>query len=180
MLRCTGEGEGRHQRVCLALDRAIGAADRIRREIGCDGEQLPAVQQAHLEPFLPFDGRLPPQHLELRGTARDHQTALRIHLQLRRGELGGQFHPTRDAGHHQVERRREAPRPALALVQERLDRDLGVEAAGVVAGGRRVQLALLQQQHVGAAVARQMIGHRAAGEPTPDHHIIRRGFIHHG
>ncbi|QYU70597.1 hemolysin family protein [Leptolyngbya sp. 15MV] len=179
-LRGAGEGEGREQRIGLALDRAEGAADHLRREVGRHAAHLGRVQNAHIQALGTLDRRFAAQHGQFVLASRDHQPALGADLQFRRVQLRRQLHPAGDARHHQVQRRCEAVRPAFALVQEGLHGNLRMEAAGVVARRRGVDLALLQQQHIRPAIARQVIGHRAAGEATANDRIVRRGVTRHG
>ena len=167
-----GAGEGRRHRlrVGLALDRAEGGADEVGREVGRDPAQIGRGQDLDRQALRPLDRGLALEDAQLRARPRPPQPARQRDLEVG-AKLGLQPGPQADRGDHQRDGRREAAGPGLALLEERLERDLGVDAAGVGAGRLRVELAALDQQHVGAA-AGEIVGDGGAGEPAADHQDV--------
>ena len=116
-------------------------------EIGCDAPQVGGGQDLDREPMRALDRGLA---LDVRAAARSsvghHQPAAAARPRdRRRAPRSSPAHSPIEAM-HQRNRRREAAGPGLALLEERLERDLGVDAAGVGAGRQRVDLAALDQQ----------------------------------
>ena len=139
---------------------------QVGREVGRHPAQVGRGQDLDRQPLRALDRGLALQVAELPLVLGHHQPARQRHLEVG-AELGLEPGPEPDRGDHQRDGRREAAGPGLALLEERLERDLGVDAAGVGARGQRVDLAALDQQHVGAA-ARQIVGDGGAGEAAAD------------
>ena len=89
-------------------------------------------------------------------------------------ELAGQHRPHVDRAAHERQRRAEGARPAVALLDKRLVRDLRVQAAGIGPRGERIEVAPLEERHRYAVVG-EVIGGCAAGQAAADHdHVGRR------
>ena len=93
-------------------------------------------------------------------------------------ELGLQPGPDPDRLEHERNGRREVSRPALALAHEGFVRDLGVDAAGVAAGGLGIEVVALDQRDLDA-LAGQVVGRGAAGETAADDEDVGMGDFCH-
>jgi hypothetical protein len=127
----------------------------------------------------PLDLGLAFDAAQLRLGVRNHDAAVERHLQVR-AKLRLQPAPQADGIPQQRDARREFFRPRLAQGQKLVLRNLRVQAAGVSARRRFVQLAPLHQHHLGAALG-QIAGHGTAGDAAADHqHIrVRRQALRH-
>ena len=160
------EGRGRLQGIGLALGRAEGAAEDIGRDIRRHAFQLAAIEPSDIEAMGPLDRHLALDVPSLRLGRGEKNPAADGDFEVG-AELGFEPGPQPDRIDQQGHGRREGPGPGLALGHEGLMRDLGVQAAGIGAGGLGIEVVALDERRL-HAVAGEVIGRGDAGEPAAD------------